>query len=228
MPPAKNSTPLSAQPNTFREPAALKWLSTSLDAAQQALVELRADAGRDLSHGARDLHKDLRTFISNARRDTGKLRKALQRDFEHAQEQLGQSTSAAGQARVKTMTAPASRPEPATKTKRSTPQRASTTRTARSPQEKTTNPRNRTAATPPAASPALASSGAPEARTGTRRDQLLALIIDQPGITLTKAATQFGLKDATGLYAAARRLQNDGLVHKDGVELHPTAKAQPQ
>jgi hypothetical protein len=67
-----------------------------------------------------------------------------------------------------------------------------------------------------------------EARTGTRRDQLLALIIDQPGITLAKAATQFGLKDATGLYAAARRLQNDGLVHKDGVELHPTAKAQPQ
>ncbi len=122
MPPAKNSTPLSAQPNTFREPAALKWLSTSLDAAQRALVELRADAGRDLSHGARDLHKDRRTFISNARRDTGKLTKALQRDFEHAQEQLGQSTSAAGQARVKTTTAPASPPEPATNTKRSTAQ----------------------------------------------------------------------------------------------------------
>ena len=73
-----------------------------------------------------------------------------------------------------------------------------------------------------------ASSGAPKARTGGRRDQLLVLVVDQPGITLTQAATQFGLKDATGLYAVARRLQNDGLVRKSGVELHPTAKAQPK
>jgi hypothetical protein len=81
MPPAKSSTSRSLPAGPFKEPAALKWLSNSLDAAQQALVELRADAGRDLSHGARDLHKDLRTFISNARRDSGKLAKALQRDF---------------------------------------------------------------------------------------------------------------------------------------------------
>jgi hypothetical protein len=63
MPPAKN-TSLSAHPSTFKEPAALKWLASSLDAAQQALVELRADAGRDVSQGARDLHKDLRAFIT--------------------------------------------------------------------------------------------------------------------------------------------------------------------
>jgi hypothetical protein len=90
MPPAKNSISRSSHPATFKEPAALKWLSSSLDTAQQALVELREDTGRDVSQGARDLHKDLRAFISSARRDTGKLAKALQRDFEHAQKQLAQ------------------------------------------------------------------------------------------------------------------------------------------
>src|ERR1035441_8323478 len=106
MPPAKN-TSLSAHPSTFKEPAALKWLASSIDAAQQALVELRADAGRDVSQGARDLHKDLRAFISSARRDTGKLTKALQRDFDQAQKQLAQGTGTAGESRAKTTTEPA-------------------------------------------------------------------------------------------------------------------------
>ena len=226
MPPAKNSTSRSSRPGTFREPAALKWLSSSLDAAEQALVELREHAGRDVSQAARDLHKDLRAFISSARRDTGKLAKALQRDFEHAQKQLAQGTGTAGESRGKTTTEPASRPEAAPKPKRVTAPGASTARAARSPEEKTANanPRSRTAATPTA----RASSGTPKARTGGRRDQLLALVVDQSGITLAQAATQFGLKDATGLYAVARRLQNDGLMRKSGVELHPTAKAQPK
>ena len=43
MPPAKNSTSRSSHPGTFKEPAALKWLSSSLDTAQQALVELRQE-----------------------------------------------------------------------------------------------------------------------------------------------------------------------------------------
>ncbi len=46
---------------------------------------------------------------------------------------------------------------------------------------------------------------------------------------LAQAAKQFGLKDATGRYEVARRLQADGArahVRKSGVELHPTAKAQ--
>ena len=177
MPPAKNSTSRSS---TFKEPAALKWLSSSLDTAQQALLELREDTGRDVSQGARDLHKDLRAFISSARRDAGKLAKALQRDFDQAQKQLAR--------------------------------RASDARAARSPQEKTATvkARTRTAATP-------------TARAGGRREQLLALVVDQPGITLAQAAKQFGLKDATGLYAVARRLQDDGLVRKSGAELHPTA-----
>ena len=214
MPPAKHST---SRPDTFREPAALKWLASSLDAAQQALVELRADAGRDLSQGARDLHKDLRAFVSSARRDAGKLAKALQRDFEHAQKQLAQGTGTAAEL--------ASRPEAQAKPKRVTARRASTARAARPPEQKTANanPRGRT---PAAASTARASSSAPEARTGGRRDQLLALVVDQPGITLAQAAKQFGLKDATGLYAVARGLQADGLVRKSGTELHPTATTQ--
>ena len=63
-------------------------------------MELREDTGRDVSQGARDLHKDLRAFISSARRDAGKLAKALQRDFDQAQKQLAQGTGTAGEARV--------------------------------------------------------------------------------------------------------------------------------
>ena len=121
-----------------------------------------------------------------------------------------------------------SRRAAAAKAKRVTASRASTARGARLPEDKTSeaNPRTRTPAKAKAASTARASSGAPRARTGGRRDQLLALVVDQPGITLAQAGKQFGLKDASGLYEAARRLQDDGLVRKSGVELHPTAKAQ--
>jgi hypothetical protein len=121
-----------------------------------------------------------------------------------------------------------SRRAAAAKPKRVTASRASTARAARLPEDKTAeaNPRTRTPAKAKAASTARASSGAPRARTGRRRDQLLALVVDQPGITLAQAGKQFGLKDASGLYEAARRLQDDGLVRKSGVELHPTAKAQ--
>src|SRR5664279_3558030 len=210
MPPAKNSTSRSSHPGTFREPAALKWLSSSLDTAQQALVELRQDTGRDVSQGARDLHKDLRAFISSARRDAEKLAKALQRDFDHAQKQLAQGTSTAGEARAKTTTEPPSAPKAAAKPRRVTATGKPNARAARAPEEKTATPRTGTAATP-------------TARAGGRREQLLALVVKQPGITLAQAAKQFGLKDATGLYAVARRLQDDGLVRKSGAELHPAA-----
>ena len=183
-------------------------------------MELREDTGRDVSQGARDLHKDLRAFISSARRDAGKLAKALQRDFDQAQKQLAQGTGTAGEARAKATTEPASRPK-AAKPKRVTAPGGSNARAARSPQEKTATakPRTRTAATPTA----RAGSATPTARAGGRREQLLALVVDQPGITLAQAAKQFGLKDASGLYAVARRLQDDGLVRKSGAELHPTA-----
>ncbi|MGO9955680.1 MAG: hypothetical protein ACLP50_06790 [Solirubrobacteraceae bacterium] len=126
-------------------------------------------------------------------------------------------------------TKPTSRRAATAKPKRVTAPRASTARASRLPEAKTAEAkaRTRTPPKPKAASTARANSGAPRARTGARRDQLLALVADQPGITLAQAAKQFGLKDATGLYAVARRLQDDGLVQKSGVELHPTAKAKP-
>jgi hypothetical protein len=52
MPPARKlpsqSLPRSAVAVTFTEPAALKRLTESLDAAQAALAELRKDTGRDV------------------------------------------------------------------------------------------------------------------------------------------------------------------------------------
>jgi hypothetical protein len=56
MPPAKK--PSRSSPRTraaFKEPAALNRLNRSLDAAQEALAELRKDTERDVGHGARDL-----------------------------------------------------------------------------------------------------------------------------------------------------------------------------
>jgi hypothetical protein len=93
MPPAKK--PATSAPRVraaSREPAALKRLNSSLDAAQEALAELRQDTGRDVSQGARDLYKDLRTFISSARRDSSKLAKALARDLEQAEKRLASTT----------------------------------------------------------------------------------------------------------------------------------------
>ncbi len=87
MPQARKSTS-SARTGTFTEPAALKRLERALDTAQTALTELGKDTGRDVSTGARDLYKDLRTFITSARRNRQKLARALRRDFEQAQKKL--------------------------------------------------------------------------------------------------------------------------------------------
>jgi hypothetical protein len=91
MPPARKSARSSSTRAAFKEPAALKRLNTSLDAAHKALGELRTHAGRDVAQSTRDLHKDLRTFVSSAQRHTGKLAKALQREFEQAQKRLSNS-----------------------------------------------------------------------------------------------------------------------------------------
>jgi hypothetical protein len=118
MPPAKKPTPSSSRTRAaFKEPAALKRLNRSLDAAQEALTELRKDAGRDVGHGARDLYKDLRTFVTSARRDSGKLAKALQRDFERAQKRL----AGAPAARSRIAATPSRRRKAQTGTARSTP-----------------------------------------------------------------------------------------------------------
>lgn len=86
MPPAKKPVSPSARSRAaFKEPAALKRLNRSLDSAPGRTQRAAQGHGRDVSQGARDLYNDLQAFVSSARRDTGKLAKALQRDFEQAQ-----------------------------------------------------------------------------------------------------------------------------------------------
>lgn len=93
---ARRSTSTSRSRTSFKQPPALKRLTTSLDTAQKALTELSKGGGRDVGKGAKDIYADLRKFVSDARRDSNKLGKALQRDFEQAQKQLGKATSGSG------------------------------------------------------------------------------------------------------------------------------------
>ncbi len=94
MPPARKSARSSPRTRTaFKEPAAIKRLNSSLDAAQKAVADLRKHAGRGAGQSTRDLHKGLGTFVSSARRDAGKLGKALARDFEQAQKLVAKAPS---------------------------------------------------------------------------------------------------------------------------------------
>jgi hypothetical protein len=79
----------------FKEPAALKRLNKALDEAQKALAELGAHGGRDVETATRALRKDVRGFLTSARRNSGKLGTALKRDFEQAQKQLTKATKSA-------------------------------------------------------------------------------------------------------------------------------------
>ena len=105
MPPAKRSTSsrrkTSARRTTStrkssgsKQPAALKRFNNSLDSAQKALTALRKDVSKDVSSGARDLYSDLEKFVKDARRNSGKLGTAMQKDLDRLQKQL--RASAAG------------------------------------------------------------------------------------------------------------------------------------
>lgn len=93
MPAAKRSTRSSSRTSSFKEPAAFKRLTKSLDTAQDALAELSRQGGRDVGQSAGAIYKDLRTFVSNARRHSGRLGKALARDFDQAQKKLAKSAT---------------------------------------------------------------------------------------------------------------------------------------
>ena len=96
MPQARKTARSSSRKSTsFKEPAALKRLSQSLDSAQKALTELRKHAGRDAAANTRALHKGVNKFISDARRDTRKFTTALKRDFEQAQKAAKSTRSSA-------------------------------------------------------------------------------------------------------------------------------------
>src|ERR1700730_7439400 len=83
MPQARKSTRSSSRSSAaFKEPAALKKLNQSLEAAQKALTELRQHAG---GKGSKSLHTGVGKLVSGAKRDSAKLTTALKREFAEAQ-----------------------------------------------------------------------------------------------------------------------------------------------
>jgi CRP-like cAMP-binding protein len=57
-------------------------------------------------------------------------------------------------------------------------------------------------------------------RNGGRRDQLLAVVKEQPGITVREVGSRLGV-DPTSLYRIVHRLEKDGALRKNGRELRP-------
>lgn len=60
-------------------------------------------------------------------------------------------------------------------------------------------------------------------RSSSRADDIARLVAQQPGITVTELARNFGV-NATGLYRPVRRLVSEGKLRKDGTALHPADK----
>jgi hypothetical protein len=129
MPAAKRSSRSSSRTSTFKEPAALKRLTKSLDSAQDALSELSKQGGRDVGQSAGAIYKDLRTFLSNARRHSGRLGKALARDFDQAQKALSKSAATSSGRRTATRSSSARSGSRATSS-RSGSSRSSSSRTS--------------------------------------------------------------------------------------------------
>lgn len=81
----KSSRSTSRRSSSFKEPAALKRLNTSLTSAQKALTDLRKHAsGTDAAAGTKTLYKGLGKFVSDARKDSTRFGSALRKDFEQA------------------------------------------------------------------------------------------------------------------------------------------------
>ena len=60
--------------------------------------------------------------------------------------------------------------------------------------------------------------------SGTRAQQTLSLVKDNPGITIPELASKMGIKQ-NYLYRVLPGLESDGKVRKDGRGWHPTAAA---
>jgi hypothetical protein len=68
--------------------------------------------------------------------------------------------------------------------------------------------------------PASAAQTSSRTRDGGRRDQLLAVVKEQPGITVREVGSRLGV-DPTSLYRIVHRLEKDGALRKSGRELRP-------
>lgn len=136
---AKRSTPKrtaskrrTAKRSSAKEPAALKRLNKSLESAQDALAALSKEVGKDVGAGARDLHKNLNRFVKDARRDSGKLGTAIQRDIEKLQKRISGATTGRASAK-KRSTAKRSTAKKRPAAKRSTAKRPAAKRSTKRP-----------------------------------------------------------------------------------------------
>jgi hypothetical protein len=84
--PSRRSAPKAR--TASKEPAALKRLNKSLDTAQDALATLRKDVSKDASAGSQSIYRDVTKFVKDARRHSGKLGKAMERDVADLQKRL--------------------------------------------------------------------------------------------------------------------------------------------
>jgi hypothetical protein len=57
-------------------------------------------------------------------------------------------------------------------------------------------------------------------RAGGRREQVLKLVTERPGITVPEIGKALKV-DPTGLYRYAKQLEADGVITKSGTALHP-------
>jgi MarR family len=98
----------------------------------------------------------------------------------------------------------------------STTARGSTAATATSPSARGTGSRAKRSG--PRAARSDARAGA-----GQRREQVLAVVGEHPGITVREIGERLGV-DATGLYRVVKQLTDDGRVRKDGPRLYPAER----
>ncbi|MEA2383059.1 MAG: hypothetical protein QOH72_3030 [Solirubrobacteraceae bacterium] len=81
-------------------------------------------------------------------------------------------------------------------------------------------PRPRRARRRPRATTDTNGSTSRAGRSNGRRDQLLAIVKERPGITVREIGTELGV-DPTSLYRIVHRLEQDGALQKRGRELLP-------
>jgi hypothetical protein len=85
---ARKSSTARGRRSSVTESPSIKRLNKSLDSVQDALTALRKDVSKDVSTGAKGLYRDLEKFVRDARRNSGRLSTALQKDVERLQRQL--------------------------------------------------------------------------------------------------------------------------------------------
>lgn len=97
------------------------------------------------------------------------------------------------------------------------------TKAAKPATAKATRSRGRRSSAAPSRrkSKAKAKAGAPRRpRAGGRREQVLKLVTERPGITVPEIGKALKV-DPTGLYRYAKQLEADGAITKSGTALHP-------